>query len=149
VVAEACRAGLPIFASDIDPEAIALTRHRLEKLGRTVSPVAGVLGAAELTHRVFVHDVFRGFPQRVTARIVVSNMPWGKQVLVENTVKLCNATTELVALALLKGGACALLMTHPDLLISRLRKRLGNVRITSRHLGLLGQNPTIVEVRLS
>ena len=141
VVAEAAHLGLPVFASDIDEHAVELARRRLagELLG--AAPAA----AGELRHRVFAHDVRRGPPPRVSARIVVGNMPWGKQVKVDGRLALFDATTLLARHLLRDGGTAALLTTHEDALIARLRRQ--RLAVSSRRIGLLGQTPAIVVAR--
>jgi 23S rRNA G2445 N2-methylase RlmL len=146
IVAEASRLGLAIFASDIDEGAVTITRTRLVDLVKSRATPADD-PAAELAHRVFRHDVLRGVPARVTARMVVANLPWGKQVRVDRRGELFDATAAIVARALTDGGTCALLTTHEDQLAARLRKQAGQVKITSRRIGLLGQAPGIVVAR--
>lgn len=143
ILAEAFRLGLPVFGTDIDEEAVRLTRERLARLAAP-SRHNGPLTESELLHRVFRHDVRRGLPDRVTARIVVGNLPWGKQVKVESIGDVLDATAELVARIVSRGGMCALLTTNQDLLVSRIRKRTRNARTTIRRIGLLGQTPAIV-----
>ncbi|MQB01927.1 MAG: hypothetical protein GEU78_16915 [Actinobacteria bacterium] len=143
IVAEAAHLGLPVFASDIDDQAVELTRQRLS--GEYARDSASA--AAELRHRVFAHDVRRGPAQRVTARIVVGNMPWGKQIKVKGRLALFNATALLVRHALGEGGSAALLTTHEDQLIARLRRQ--RLEVSSRRIGLLGQTPAIVTARKS
>jgi predicted RNA methylase len=136
IVAEASRLGRPIFASDVDDAAVAATRVRLTSLAR--------MDDAELAHRVFRHDVLRGVAARVTANVVVGNLPWGKQIAIDRRGELFDATAAIVARALDQAGSCALLTTHEDQLVARLRKRVGPATITSRRIGLLGQTPAIV-----
>jgi tRNA G10 N-methylase Trm11 len=143
IVAEAAHLGLPVFASDVDEEAVLATRQRLAGRGRAGAgdPAGG------LAHRVFRHDVLRGEPARVTARVVAANLPWGKQVKVERRGDLFDATVAFAARALAGGGGCALLSTHEDQLAARLRKRAPGAQIATRRIGLLGQTPGIVTAR--
>jgi predicted RNA methylase len=138
IAAEAAHLGLPVFASDIDERAAELTRQRL---------AAGLAGSAPgapgvLRHRVFTHDVRRGPAQRVSAGIVAGNMPWGKQVRVDGRLALFDATALLARHLLRDGGTAALLTTHEDPLVARLRRQ--GLEVTSRRIGLLGQTPAIV-----
>ena len=137
VAAEAAHLGLPVFASDIDECAVELTRRRL---------AAGLPGPAPATaallHRVFAHDVRRGPPARVSAGIVVGNMPWGKQVKVAGRLALFDATALLVSRLLADGGTAVLLTTREDALMARLRRQ--RLEVSSRRIGLLGQAPAIV-----
>ena len=151
VAAEAAHLGLPVFASDIDEHAVELARRRLagELLERQqlAGQQAGAAPAAAgvLRHRVFAHDVRRGPPPRVSARIMVGNMPWGKQVKVDGRLALFDATTLLARHLLRDGGTVALLTTHEDALIARLRRQ--RLAVSSRRIGLLGQTPAIVVAR--
>ncbi len=137
VVAEAAHLGLPVFASDIDERAVELTRQRLA--GQWPDT------AGTLRHRVFAHDVRRGAPHRVGARILAANMPWGKQVRVDGRLALFDATALLAGRLLADGGAAALLTTHEDALMARLRRH--RLDVSSRRIGLLGQTPAIVLAR--
>ena len=131
IVADAHRRGLPVFASDIDPSAVDITRGRLT-------------GLADPVHRVFVHDVLRGVPGRVDVPLTVGNLPWGKQIRLDRRGDLFDAVAGIVARGLERGGACALLTTYEDQLAARLRRRVPTARIRTRRIGLLGQTPGIV-----
>ncbi|HLQ55403.1 MAG TPA: hypothetical protein VK162_14180 [Streptosporangiaceae bacterium] len=141
VVAEAAHLCLPVFASDIDERATELTRRRLAAELPGTAPDT----AASLRHRVFTHDVRRGPPPRVRAGIVAGNMPWGKQVTVDGRLALFDATARLARHLLGDGGAAALLTTHEDQLVARLRRQ--RLQVSSRRIGLLGQAPAIVVAR--
>jgi hypothetical protein len=148
VVAEAAHLGLPVFASDIDEHAVELARRRLAGQSLAGQQAAAAPAAAGvLRHRVFAHDVRRGPPPRVSARIMVGNMPWGKQVKVDGRLALFDATTLLARHLLRDGGTVALLTTHEDALIARLRRQ--RLAVSSRRIGLLGQTPAIVVARAS
>jgi hypothetical protein len=85
----------------------------------------------------------------VTAGIVCGNLPWGKQVKVERRGDLFDQVVAIVAGPLDRGGCCALLTTHEDQLAASIRRRIKDVRISSRRIGLLGQTPGIVVARKS
>jgi hypothetical protein len=137
ILAEAARAGLPVFGSDVSQRAVALTRERLA--------AQGGFGSGELLRRVFVSDVHRGPDPRVTARLLAGNMPWGKQVKVDARLALFDATARLAAQVAGRGGAAVLLTTHEDQLLPRLRRH--GLTATARRIGLLGQAPAIVTAR--
>jgi len=134
LVAEAARAGLPVFASDIDAEAVEITRNRL----------TSVVGHRPdwLLQRVFVRDVQSDLDPRVTAKLIVGNLPWGKQVKVDGRLALFDWTSRLVARAVGAHGRAALLTTHEEQLLPRLRHN--GLLAASRRIGLLGQTPAIV-----
>jgi hypothetical protein len=134
ILAEAAHAGLPVFGSDLSEQAVALSRERLA--------ARGGFEPGELLRRVFARDVLRGPDPRVTARLLVGNMPWGKQVKVEARLALFDATAALAAHTAGRGGAAVLLTTHEDQLLARLRRR--GLTATARRIGLLGQTPAIV-----
>jgi Putative RNA methylase family UPF0020 len=142
VVLEAARAGLPVWASDIDRAAVELTRARLSAAGG-VPPSPG---ADDAGHRVFVHDLLRGVPQRVDAALVASNLPWGKQVEVPRRGALFDACAALAARSVGRGGRCVLPTTHEEQLLGRLRRHVPGADVTVRRIGLLGQTPAIVEI---
>jgi 8-hydroxy-5-deazaflavin:NADPH oxidoreductase len=145
IVAEAVRMGLGVFASDVDPEAVRLTRERLtgERVAR-LGAAGGDEGA--LAHRVFEHDVRQGAARRVRADLVVGNMPWGKQVEIPRRQELFDGTAEVIRPVLTTGGVAVLLTTHEEQFTARLRRALPGTSITTRRIGLLGQTPAIVTV---
>jgi SAM-dependent methyltransferase len=136
VAAEAARLALPVYASDIDPEAVTLTAARLARLAGTAPPPR--------PPRVFRHDVLRPVPRDIRAAIVASNLPWGKQIRLPREGELFDAIATLVAPRLAAGGGCALLTTSGDRLAARIRRRAPDARISIRRIGLLGQTPAIV-----
>lgn len=131
IVAEAVRAGLAVHASDRAEEAVASTRARLDVL--------------DVEHRVFVRDVLRGPDQRVDARMVVANLPWGAQQPLDGRIALFDAVAHLVAQRIGTGGAAVLLTTHEDALVARLRRH--GLQVSARRIGLLGRTPAIVSAR--
>jgi predicted RNA methylase len=143
IAAAAAVAGLPVFASDIAEAAVALTRERLGALFAGTGPAGNDAGA--LLRRVFVHDVRRGPDPRVTARLLVTNMPWGKQVKVDGRLALFDAASALAAHVTRPGGVAVLLTTHEDQLVPRLRRH--GLTAEARRIGLLGQTPAIVIAR--
>lgn len=142
--------GLPVFASDVDPEAVQVTRERLSRLA-SAGPVrrrrADALDDAALSHRVFVHDVCHGAASRVRAGLVVGNMPWGKQVDIPSRADLFDGTAAVAREAVAEGGVAMLLTTHEDQFAARLRRALPAMQISTRRIGLLGQTPAIVMAR--
>ena len=139
VAAEAARLGLPVYASDLDPEAVSLTAARLAALGtqaRQPRPAR--------PPRVFQQDVLRAVPRDIGAVIVASNLPWGKQIRLPREGELFDAVAALLAPRLAGGGACALLTTSGDRLAARIRRRAPGAQLSTRRIGLLGQTPAIV-----
>lgn len=150
IVAEAWRMGLPVFASDADPEAVEATRERLARMaaaGPARRRRAGALDDAALGHRVFVHDVCDGAAPRVRAGLVVGNMPWGKQVRIPSRAELFDGTATVACQAVAEGGVAMLLTTHEEQFAARLRRALPGTQISTRRIGLLGQTPAIVMAR--
>jgi predicted RNA methylase len=138
IVAEAARMSVPVYASDIDSEAVAATSERLAAL-------AGA-GSSPLAARVFRHDLLRGVPRDVPARIVASNLPWGKQIELPSRTDLFDAVARLTARGIAEGGASVLLTTGEQQLVARIRRQAPQAQITSRRIGLLGQTPAVVLV---
>jgi predicted RNA methylase len=135
IVAEAALAGLPIFASDIDPAAVELTRTRLAPLFKANPDV--------LIHRVFQHNIEDAWPKRVNSQFVVGNMPWGKQIQIKQLSKLIDSLMSVIATTISKGGVAVILTGHPEALVSKAKKLDVNI-LESRQIGLLGQTPTIM-----
>jgi tRNA G10 N-methylase Trm11 len=145
ILAEATAIGLPVFGSDIDPEAVTITRQRLAQLGRAGG--GKPTSAEDWTHRVFTNDVLKAaFPARVLAKAIVGNMPWGKQIKLERRTELFDATAKFITPAIAAGGVAVLLTTQETQLAARLRKHIKNVHCETVKIGLLGQSPAIVLV---
>jgi SAM-dependent methyltransferase len=145
IAAEAARLGLPVAASDIDPEAVTLTAARLEGLGPAARPPEPPRpDRPPRPPRVFQHDVLRPVPRDIRAVIVASNLPWGKQIRLPREGELFDAIAALLAPRLADGGAGVLLTTSGDRLAARIRRQAPDARISTRRIGLLGQTPAIV-----
>jgi hypothetical protein len=139
-------ASLPrLFGSDIDEHAVELTRQRIGGLRSREEPTTIV--QEQLVHDVFVHDVRQGFPGRVSALLLVGNLPWGKQVKVDHHQQLFDAVADLTSHVVGRGGAGVFLTTNEDRLVARIRKRAGRGELSVRRIGLLGQTPAIVTAR--
>ena len=146
IVIEALRRSLPAFASDIDPEAVRLTRARLADLASERETLAAGLDDAALLRRVFVHDIRAGLPTRVNARLIAGNLPWGDKVQLDRRTELFDALGPIAAETVAAGGACALLTTNHEQLMARLRRHVPGDRIAAHRISLLGQQPAIVTV---
>ncbi len=136
VVAAAARLSVPVYASDIDGDAVAITAERLAALAGS--------GLSLPKARVFRHDLLRGIPREVPARIVASNLPWGKQVELPSRTNLFDAVARLTARGIAEGGASVLLTTGEQQLVARIRRQAPQARISTRRIGLLGQTPAVV-----
>ncbi len=136
IPAEALRLNMPVYASDIDPEAVATSSERLAALAETMHPTPPV--------RVFPHDLLRGAPRDVAAHVVAGNLPWGKQVQLHSRRELFDAVAALTARGIAEGGASALLTTSEQQLVARIRRHAPQARVTAWRIGLLGQTPAIV-----
>lgn len=136
IPAEALRLAVPVYASDVDPEAVATSSERLAAVAETVHPAPLV--------RVFPHDLLRGPPRDVAARIVASNLPWGKQVQLQSRRELFDAIATLTARGVAEGGASALLTTSEQQLVARIRRHAPQARVNTWRIGLLGQTPAVV-----
>lgn len=146
IVAEAIYMRLPIFASDIDEAAVKLTRDRLSQLIKPGEYNTKNI-SSELLYRIFVHDVCKNFPNRVNARIIVGNMPWGKQSKVKHRSRLFDATAVLVGHCIAQSGSFALLTTNEDQLVASIQRHVKFIKTSIRHISFLGQTPAIVTGR--
>jgi len=147
IVAEAREAGLQVYASDIDPAAVAICRDRLLQQATPPSGAPNETERQTLERKIFLHDARQGFPQGVMARILVANLPWGKQVQIARRSDLLKGVATMIARVVRKGGSCALLTAHEKELLSHLRAIANDVHVEVRHIGLLGQSPAVVLVR--
>ena len=154
IPAEAARLSVPVYASDIDAEAVAITADRLAaqadrtaQVDRTAQADRTDRGQPVRPARVFRHDLLRGVPRDVAARIVASNLPWDKQVRLPRQSELFDAVAALTARGIADGGASVLLTMSEQQLAGRIRRQVPDARITSRRIGLLGQTPAVVVVQ--
>jgi SAM-dependent methyltransferase len=136
ILAEAARLSVPVYGSDLDGEAVTAATDRLVALTGA--------GSSPLAARVFRHDLLRGVPRDVPARIVASNLPWGKQIRLPSRTDLFDAVARLTARGIAEGGASVLLTTGEQQLVARIRRHAPQARITTRRIGLLGQTPAVV-----
>jgi hypothetical protein len=95
----------------------------------------------------YLYDVRQGFPGRVTASLLVGNLPRGKQVKVDRHQELFNAVAELLSHVVRRDGAGVFLTTNEDRLVARIKKRTAGCEALVRQIGLLGQTPAIVMAR--
>jgi predicted RNA methylase len=143
ILAEAARHGLPVYGSDVDPGAVEITRVRLAFPGGEVP----VLEDGAVQQRIFTHDLLRGIPQRVDSAVVVSNLPWGKQVNLPRRGEFFDLCAALAARMVARGGVGVFLTTHEDQFLARLRRHARGADVSSWRIGLLGQTPAVVTVR--
>jgi tRNA (guanine6-N2)-methyltransferase len=135
ILCEASLAGHEVRGTDIDKEAVAAACDNLGTLDRALS------SHVELADSTSV----KTWRRHARADVVVTNLPWGKQISIERKQKLYDAIQDGIADLLKRGGRVVLLTTEPERACSRLR-RLKTVSIQERRIGLLGQSPTIVSI---
>jgi SAM-dependent methyltransferase len=136
ILAEAIAMGHPVYGSDIDEQAVQMTRERLQP----IHPEEDWL------HHIFVHDILRGPPTRVRPQAVVSNIPWGKQISVTQHQALYDALAGLAAAVVGRGGLCVYLTPDDARLLPRIRRKLPGTPIAATRLGFLGQTPSLIVV---
>ena len=135
ILCEAFLAGHEVRGTDIDDDAVAAACHNLGTLDRALP------GHVELADSTAV----KTWQRHAQADVVVTNLPWGKQISIERKQKLYGAIQDGIADLLQRGGRVVLLTTEPERTYSRLR-RLKTVSVAEHRIGLLGQSPTIVSI---
>ena len=136
ILCEAAGQGHEVWGTDIDPEAVEAACKNLAAVNR------------EYWTRIECADSAspRTWKKHQSATVVVTNLPWGKQVAIKSKQALYDSVSAGTAELVRRGGASVLLTSEPKLIQQRL-KRDKAVRIGERRIGLLGQTPTILTVQ--
>jgi tRNA (guanine6-N2)-methyltransferase len=138
ILCEAAMAGHEVWGTDIDPEAVAAARENVSAVKREYW---GRVDNADSTSP-------RTWQKHRQATGVISNLPWGKQVAITSKQALYDRVGSGVADLARHGGTGVLLTTEPKLIMQRLQREAG-LNIDERRIGLLGQTPTVLTVRLA
>jgi tRNA (guanine6-N2)-methyltransferase len=136
ILCEAAEQGYEVWGTDIDPEAVEASRENLAAVNR------------EYWNRIECADSTspKTWKKHQSATAVVTNLPWGKQVVIKSKQALYDSVSAGAAELVRRGGTSVLLTTEPKLIQQRL-KRDDAVRIEERRIGLLGQTPTILTIQ--
>lgn len=130
ILCEAASQGLKPKGGDLSREAVKCSRENLRKL------------KPEAIKQVKKRDATdTGLPGD-RYDIIVSNLPWGKQVELDR-VSLYSATAKEYTRILKEDGRIVLLGDDPELAEKHLEKHLPGHQIESFRLGFLGQNPSL------
>ncbi len=135
ILCEAAEQGHQVWGTDIDPEAVDASRENLAAVNREYW---SHIECADSTSP-------KTWKKHQSATVVVTNLPWGKQVAIKSKQALYDSVSAGTAELVRRGGTAVLLTTEPKLIQQRL-KRDDAVRIDERRIGLLGQTPTILAV---
>jgi tRNA (guanine6-N2)-methyltransferase len=135
ILCEAAEQGCEVWGTDIDPEAVEASRENLAAVHR------------EYWNRIERADSTspKTWKKHQSATVIVTNLPWGKQVAIKSKQALYDTVSAGTAELVRRGGTAVMLTTEPKLIQQRL-KRASAVRIEERRIGLLGQTPTILSV---
>lgn len=137
ILCEAALAGHDVWGTDIDTDAVAASRTNIATVNRDFwSRIENADSTSPKT-----------WQKHRNANVVVSNLPWGKQVAIKSKQTLYDVVSSGVATTARAGGAGVLLTTEPARIMQRLRN--ADVSVDERRIGLLGQTPTILIVRPS
>ncbi len=134
VLAESACAGHGVAGTDLDPVAVAASRANLAAVDERLSALVE-LGDSTKPATWRRHD---------DADTVLTNMPWGKQVSVQDAKALYNAIGAGIAQVAGRGGRAGVLTVDPDRLIAAVRRVGAGGPTLRRRIGLLGQTPTFV-----
>ncbi len=136
VLCEAFFMGNSVYGGDSDPESVTISQNNLSRLGFDQLDHIKNLDATKITWN---SDFFNA---------AISNLPWDKQIAIGSITDLYRKTLEEYKRILQPEAALCLLVSKPDLLIKHAKHVFPNHQISSYKIGLLGQTPTIVFIKI-
>jgi 23S rRNA G2445 N2-methylase RlmL len=137
ILAESLEFGYDIFGSDIDAQAVEITKKNLHNFkNKALSEKLGdKIRVYDATHTKWNVDQFD---------IWISNFPWDKQIKVAYVTELYKKTMEEVVRILQPEKQFCCLVHKPELFVKLAKKYFPNREIKTLEIGYLGQNPSIV-----
>lgn len=134
ILCEAQLQGLEVYGGDIDRDAVKCSRENLSNISEEASNQIKRLDGRDSPHPDNCFDA------------AVSNIPWGKQVDL-NEVELYSQTFEEYSRILKASGTLIILCDNPELARKHIEKNFPAYSLKSQKLGFLGQNPTVLIAR--
>lgn len=134
ILCEAQLQGLEVYGGDIDRDAVKCSRENLSNISEEASNQIKRLDGKDSPHPDNCFDA------------AVSNIPWGKQVDL-NEVELYSQTFEEYSRILKASGTLIILCNNPELARKHIEKNFPAHSLKSQKLGFLGQNPTAIIAR--
>lgn len=131
ILCEALTRGMQVYGSDIDPEAIDITKRNLKMISNN-------------THELKVENASRTSWKNSFFDIAISNFPWNKQIKVNQMYKLIDSAIKEYARVLKPSASIGIISTKPQIVIKRLKKSFNVVHLDEYKIGYLGQTPTII-----
>lgn len=136
ILAEAYLKGNDIWGGDIDGGAVNVTKSNLKNLDVQKLDQIGIRNAEQpnLPEKFFDY--------------IVSNLPWGKQIEADSFSDLfMNALKEYKRI-IKPNGSIVLLSKKPEMILSAAERIFHEAEISSFTISLVGQQPTVVVIRL-
>jgi 23S rRNA G2445 N2-methylase RlmL len=130
ILCEASEQGLNPAGGDIDREAVKTARKNISNIDPDLQNQVKKLDATDTDQPDSYYD------------IAVSNLPWGKQVELNET-ELYRKSIKEYSRILKDDGKIVLLGKNPKLAEKYLKKNFANHSIKSFQLGFLGQTPSV------
>jgi len=134
ILSEAALMKHQINGSDINPEAVSISKSNLSNIGTNSDSLRQYDGQNTK------------WPSN-TYDCAISNLPWDKQIKVASITTLYTQTVQEWKRLLKPEGTLCALVTKPELLVKICKKEFPKKSIQTFKIGLLGQTPTIILVK--
>ncbi|MFW5719892.1 MAG: TRM11 family SAM-dependent methyltransferase [Candidatus Dojkabacteria bacterium] len=136
ILEEALYAGNEVFGGDIEREAVRKTKDNLNSLQVNNQADIRYLDAMDTQWSDSSFDC------------AISNLPWDRQVPVKSITELYVKTLEEYRRILKPDGTLCLILSKPEILIKYAKRLFPHHTIEKHRISFLGQQPTVVVVRV-
>lgn len=137
ILAESLEFGYDIFGSDIDAQAVEITKINLNNFKNKVL-------SEKLDDKIRLYDAVHTKWNVDQFDVWISNLPWDKQVKVAYVTELYKKTMEEAIRILRPQNQICCLVHKPELFVKLAKKYFPNHQFKTIEIGYLGQNPSIV-----
>lgn len=136
ILCEAIKIGCKIYGGDLNSESVNKTKQNLSYFSKNLDDNIKVLDATKTNWQDNFFDV------------AISNLPWDKQIEVDSITDLYIGSLKEYKRILKENSPGVFLVSKPELFIKYAKTIFKNYKITSLPINFLGQNPTIVVLKI-
>ena len=136
ILCEVKSAGNEVFGGDLNPESVSVTKQNLSYFNKDVED------------KIKAQDAIKTNWPDNSFHVAISNLPWDKQIEVDSITDLYVGSLREYRRILKQNGKGVFLVSKPELFIKHAKIIFENNQIKSVPIHFLGQNPTIVIVKI-